>query len=154
MSTFLIEAVPPGDLESIRRAGRDAAGNPFEPFVATEDGDPLRCCLREAVAGERLALIAYRPPGTAGAYAEIGPVFVHADACAGYPDGDRYPEGFRARQQVQRGYDAAGRIADAILVEGADAESGIKRLFANPGIVLVHSRNVLYGCYMFAVRRT
>jgi hypothetical protein len=152
-ATFLVEPIPPQELEAVRRNGRDTAGDPFRPFVAAEDGAPLRCCLREARAGERIALIAYRPPDTSGAYAEIGPVFVHAEPCAGYPDPHAYPEGFRHRAQVQRGYDAEGRIADAIMVEGATAETGIARLFADPDIVAVHSRNVLYGCYMFAVHR-
>jgi len=68
---------------------------------------------------------------------------------------------------VLRAYDARGRIADAILIDAADAderrladpaqvlapELGIAKLLADPAHVVVHSRNVLYGCYMFAVSR-
>jgi hypothetical protein len=123
-------------------------------FVAEEDGAPLRCCLREARAGERLALIAYRPEGTAGAYREVGPVFVHAARCGGYVERDAYPAAFRHRRQVFRAYDEAGRIADALLVEGAHAEASIEHLLASPRVAIVHSRNVLYGCYMFAIGRS
>jgi len=40
-----------------------------------------------------VTLIAYTPPGTAGAYAERGPVFVHAERCDGYPTPNQYPPG-------------------------------------------------------------
>ena len=137
----------------MRRTGTDDAGEPLRPFVTDEPGAPLRCCLREAEAAERLVLIAYRPDDTVGAYREIGPVFLHADACDGFEPSAGYPGGFRRRQQVFRAYDAAGRIAYAVLVDGADAEAAIDTLLANPDITTIHSRNVLYGCYMFAINR-
>lgn len=151
--SFVISPIPAVRLEAMRRSGTDDAGEHFEPLVADEDGAPLRCCLRETRAGERLALIAYRPAGAHGAYREIGPVFVHADPCEGYAEPGTYPPGFRDRQQVFRAYDKAGRIADALLVEGAEAEAGIRRLLDRPEVATVHSRNVLYGCYMFAIDR-
>ena len=150
--SFRITAIPADELARIRAAGQDIQGNPFTSREAG-GGEPLRCCLRPARTGERIALISYRPTGTAGAYAETGPVFVHAQPCEGYPTDGGWPPGFRDRQQVLRAYDAAGRIADAILVEGTEAEAGIAKLLADPEHVVVHSRNVLYGCYMFAVSR-
>ncbi len=153
MTSFHIEAIPAADLDRIRANGVDVAGNAFTPFVEDTGGSPVRCCLRLSRAGERIALIAYRPPGTAGAYAEVGPVFVHADPCAGYPADGGWPPEFRDRRQVLRAYDAQGRIADALVVDAAEAETGIAKLFADPAHVVVHSRNVGYGCYMFAVSR-
>jgi hypothetical protein len=151
--SFVVVPIRPARLASMRRDCADDAGGRFEPFVADEDGAPLRCCLREARAGERLALVAYRPAGTAGAYREIGPVFVHADPCDGYVEPNTYPAGFRHRRQVFRAYDKAGRITDAVLVEGAQAEAAIERLLARPEVATVHSRNVLHGCFMFAIAR-
>src|SRR5712692_9535116 len=75
------QAIPGDELDAVRAAGRDEAGNPLKVQVHQDGGAPLRCCLREAPAGERLLLIAYTPPGTAGAYAERGPVFIHAERC-------------------------------------------------------------------------
>jgi hypothetical protein len=151
---FVVDAIPADRLDDMRRAGVDDAGDPFTPFVNPDpDGAPLRCCLRDARTGERLALIAYRPDGTAGAYREIGPVFVHADRCDGYRERSAYPEGFRPRDQVFRAYGHDGRIHDAVLVRGVDAESAIEKIFVDPDIATVHSRNVLYGCYMFAINR-
>ncbi|MFI7575399.1 DUF1203 domain-containing protein [Micromonospora sp. NPDC049497] len=149
--SFLITPISATRLDTLRHDGTDDAGERFAPFVAEEDGAPLRCCLRDAHVGERLALVAYRPDGTAGAYREIGPVFVHADPCEGYAERTTYPPGFRHRRQVFRAYDRTGRIADALAVEGTRAETAIAQLFARPDVATLHSRNVLYGCFMFAI---
>ena len=103
-------AIPAEELDAIRMAGRDEAGNVLEIQVPAEGGAPLRCCLREARAGERLLLIAYTPPGTAGAYAERGPVFIHAEHCDGYWTCDAYDPGHQectahdARPPLCRGF--------------------------------------------------
>jgi hypothetical protein len=94
----------------------DEAGNRLTVQVDTEGGNPLRCCLRESVPAERVLLIAYTPPGTRGAYAERGPVFIHAEPCSGYLTPDRYPPALSHRQQVVRAYDRDGRIADGVMV--------------------------------------
>jgi len=147
------QAIPAAELDAIRTAGRDEAGNPLEVRVLESGGAPLRCCLREARAGERVLLIAYTPSGTAGAYAERGPVFIHAERCAGYLTPGHYPPGLAHRQQVVRAYDRQGRIADGVLVaDGRHAERVIAVLLARPEVELVHLRNVGYGCYNFAVR--
>ena len=78
---------------------------------------------------------------------------MHAEPCEGYAERDTYPAEFRHRRQVFRAYDEAGRIAEALLVEGAHAEAGIEHLLASPRVATVHSRNVLYGCYMFVIGR-
>jgi hypothetical protein len=152
---LLYQAIPATVLDAIRTAGRDEAGNPLEVQVHRDGGAPLRCCLREARAGDRLLLIAYTPPGSAGAYAERGPVFIHAERCGGYPTSDQYPPGLADRQQVVRAYDQQGRIADGVLAaDGKQAAVIIAELLARPEVELVHLRNVGYGCYNFSVRAT
>src|SRR5580658_3115361 len=150
--TLTYQAIPAEDLDAIRAARQDEAGNQLAVQVHAEGGAPLRCCLREARAGERLLLIAYTPPGTAGAYAERGPVFIHAGHCDGYPTPQKYPPGLIGRPQVVRAYDRQGRIADGVLVgDGHQAQGVIAELLARPEVALVHLRNVGYGCYNFAV---
>jgi hypothetical protein len=155
-TAFRVQALPAHDLARIRAIGADDFGHPLRVSVADEEpGTPLRCCLREAHVGERVALISWRPLHEApdSVYAEVGPVFVHADNCPGYHEEGFYPEGFRHRDQVLRTYSATGDMLDAVMTEGAAAEETIAELFANPAAVVVHSRNVKAGCYMFAVYR-
>jgi hypothetical protein len=99
-------------------------------------------------------LIAYTPPGGSGPYAERGPVFIHAERCAGYQTPGTYPPGLSHRQQVVRAYGHDGRIAAGVLAEDGDvAATVIRDLLGRPGIALVQLRNVGHGCYNCAVRR-
>jgi hypothetical protein len=151
---FIFEPIPPAKLQEIRAAGADEGDNRLAVQTDTTGGSPLRCCLRESAPGERVLLIAYTPPGTCGAYAERGPVFIHAEPCSGYLTPHRYPAALSHRQQVVRAYDQDGRIADGVLVNDGDhAMTVIRELLARPDITLVHLRNVSYGCYNFAVWR-
>jgi hypothetical protein len=153
-TTFRVDAVPAAELDRIRANGVDDFGNTLEPrAVRRAGGTPLRCCLREADAGERVVLIAYRPSAIGGPYAEVGPVFVHAERCDGYAETGRYPEGFRHRQQLLRAYDARGRQVENVVVDGVRAEPALADLLNRADVAFVHSRNVLAGCYMFAVTR-
>jgi hypothetical protein len=151
---FRFEPIPAATLDGIRAAGVDEAGQPLTVQTDTDGGSPLRCCLRETVPGDRVLLIAYTPPGGRGAYAERGPVFIHAEPCDGYRTLNRYPPGLSHRQQVVRAYDRDGRIAGGVLVaDGEHAIPVIRDFLARPEVTLAQLRNVGYGCYNFAVRR-
>ena len=51
-----------------------------------------------------------------------------------------------------RAYDNRGWIHPATRVhDGSDPEAAIAAVLAEPGVVEVHSRNIAYGCFMFAV---
>ena len=150
--TFQIHAMPPDVLDRVRSTRLDASGNPAEPVTGT-GGEPLRCCLRNARAGEALLLFGYEPPIGNSPYREIGAVFAHADRCDGRPASSDYPVDWRRKAQVLRAYDRRGWIRDAVVHEGLNAESEIARLLADPEAVQLHSRNVAYGCFMFVVTR-
>jgi hypothetical protein len=91
------------------------------------------------------------PPGPEGAYAESGPVFLHADPCAG-PDRPGYPDEFRRRTQVFRAYSADGRIVGGRVVRPEDDQEAVaEELLAEADVAYLHSRNVVHGCYMFAI---
>lgn len=153
-STFRIHALPTETLERVRASGLDVSGLPVEHLTGN-GGEPLRCCLRDAVAGEELMLFGYEPPLPPSPYREIGPVFAHAHPCDGQGDGGRYPDGWRGRPQVLRAYDRAGRIHEATTThDGQDPETLIAEMLAVPEVEQVHSRNIAHGCYMFAITRT
>lgn len=120
--------------------------------VDAEGGAPLRCCLRDSRPGERIALVLVTPPGPTGAYAESGPVYLHADGCDG-PADSGYPEEFRARPQVFRAYGHDGTILGGELVRpGDDQDAVAERLLADEAVAFVQTRNVVHGCYMLTLR--
>ncbi|MCW3815150.1 DUF1203 domain-containing protein [Micromonospora sp. DR5-3] len=149
---YLIEPMPGEALAEVRRTGRDASGQPPERRTA-EGGEPLRCCLRDATAGEPLLLFGYAPPLPAGPYREVGPIFAHDADCPGPDHGTGYPADWRGRPQVLRAYDRRGRIVGGRHHDGGDPERVIAELLADPAVDRLHSRNVVYGCFMFVVAR-
>ncbi|MFG3601219.1 DUF1203 domain-containing protein [Micromonospora chersina] len=149
---YVIRPVPAEVLADLRRTGRDASGQPPERCCA-EGGEPLRCCLRDATAGEALLLFGYAPPLPPGPYREVGPIFAHAVDCPGPADPTAYPPDWRGRPQVLRAYDRRGRIVGGRRHDGDDPEAVVAELLADPAVDRLHSRNVVYGCWMFTVVR-
>jgi hypothetical protein len=146
MTTYRIHALEPATLDRAREA------IDTERLLA-RGGEPLRCCLRDARAGEALILFNYEPPLPPSPYREVGAVFAHAEPCPGRAADHDYPEDWRGRSQVLRAYDARGRIHPATRVhDGADPDAAIAAVLAHPDVVQVHSRNLAYGCYMFRIQ--
>ncbi|MCZ4121716.1 DUF1203 domain-containing protein [Streptomyces sp. H39-S7] len=167
-TAFRTDAIDPALL--VRLRDTDDAGRAPESSTDEEGGSPLRCCLRHAAPGDRLALLSYAPlrhwaaetGADPGPYLELGPVFVHAAAaaCPGPPAGTGYPVAMHGADRVFRAYSADGRILggrhvrltdDEVAAGAADAE--LTAMFTDPEVALVHVRALEYGCFMFAVRR-
>ncbi|MGX1562288.1 DUF1203 domain-containing protein [Streptomyces sp. NPDC055506] len=158
MTTYSALPITPRALKDLRTT--DDAGRPTVPFTTAEGGSPLRCCLRHAEPGERIALVSYAPLRRwaseqhvdPGAYDEQGPVFIHAEECAG-PDTDALP--FTNSHRTVRRYSADGRILGGRLVAGDPAafEEAVTEAFDDPAVALVHVRAVEYGCFYYEVRR-
>lgn len=144
----------------------DDAGHPMAPFIDTEGGSPLRCCLRRIRPGEQVALVSYAPlrrwalqaGANPGAYDEIGPVFIHPAPCQG-PAGTGYPAELAGAHRVLRAYSAAGKIlggrlaSAAELADAARAESVLAEVLADPAVAVVHVRAVEFGCFTFEATR-
>ncbi|MEU2762390.1 MULTISPECIES: DUF1203 domain-containing protein [unclassified Streptomyces] len=165
MTAYEPRPIAPETLDELRAA--DDAGRPCLPFTVADGGDPLRCCLRGSEPGELIALVSYAPlrrwaaatGASPGAYDEQGPVFIHAEACAG-PDPERegYPFSRPGALRAVRRYDARGLIVGGRLLEiPAEAEKGfdaaLDEAFADPEVALAHVRAVEHGCFLFEVRR-
>ncbi|MFF9569247.1 DUF1203 domain-containing protein [Streptomyces sp. NPDC014685] len=157
-------AIAPDVLEQLRE--RDDAGATRRPVTDAEGGAPLRCCLRRSAAGERIVLVSYAPlrrwaAGTGaepGPYDECGPVFIHAEQCAGPAGGPGYPAALHGARRMLRAYDARGHILGGTLVElpverAAEVDEVLRGVLADPAVALVHVRAVEFGCFLAEVRR-
>jgi hypothetical protein len=157
MTTYTAHPIGPAALKELRDT--DDAGRRTASLTDEEGGSPLRCCLRRSEPGERVALVSYAPlrrwaaltGAEPGAYDERGPVFIHADACAG-PAGDGPP--FTNSHRTVRRYSAEGHILGGRLVRTPDAfDEAFTEAFADPEVALLHVRAVEYGCFLYEVRR-
>lgn len=156
LRTFTVLPLAPARLAAMRAAGVDHGGNPIEVIVDADGGWPLRCCLRDSRVGEEVAIVAWRPFEWSGAYAEMGPVVIHADECEGY-DAGTVPPQFESRRQLIRPYTADHRIAYdhiRIVEEDESLADAIDGVLAQPEVHSALVRNVLAGCLSFAAVRS
>jgi hypothetical protein len=154
MSDVRFLPIDPDRLAAMRAAGRDEFGNPWTPFDA-EGWEPLRCCLRGSDTGERIALVTYSPWTAPSPWMEAGPVFVHADACAGYGTTGRYPQALLGGRRMINPFDHEGaRAYDHITFVGPDDdhEAAVRAVLAEPSVAFVHVRSASAGCLMFEAR--
>ena len=123
-------------------------------MVVATGGEPVRCCLSDADAGQPLLLVNVDLgiPGTSP-YTGSGPVYLHRDPGCDVGPRTEYPRAWRGRRQVLRGHDARGWIAAAAEHDGSRPEDAIDEVLAAPGVVQVLSSNVLHGCFMLRATR-
>lgn len=145
------------ELDRARATGVDHGGNPIEPFVDDDGGWPLRCCLIDSRPGDRIAIIAWSPMPWSGAYAETGPIVVHADGCDAADSIPRLPADLDARAMVLRPYGPDRRIAYHRVRHapaGGSLTELVDELLAYDDVDFVHGRNVTGGCYAFTATRS
>jgi hypothetical protein len=150
--TLLARPIRAAYLDEVRSRGRDDLGNPVRVAGAIGEGEPLRCCLRYACAGEAIMLISYSPEGH-GVWREVGPVYVHADPCPG-PTYTSLPEQLRTGPRVLRAYRPDGSMnyeQNTLVPEDQDLEGELRRLLRNPDVSHVHVRTVLPQCFLYSV---
>lgn len=153
-STLLVHAIDPDRLNRIRASGTDGHGNALRPFPAEGDGEPLRCCLRFARAGEQIALISFAPFTHPSVWTEVGPVYIHAERCEGYATTDRLPEELAAGPALLRTYTADDTMNydhNTVVTDHAELAPILQRLLAEPDVGTVHVRSLRPQCFWYAV---
>jgi hypothetical protein len=151
-----VHAVDPERLAAIRNARTDGHGNPFRPFPATGAGEPLRCCLRYAAAGEPIALISFAPFTHVSPWTEVGPVYVHGDRCGGFDSAGGLPPELRRGPVLLRTYhadDSMNYERNTLITDDRDLEATIEQLLARPDVATVHVRTARPQCFLYAVTR-
>jgi hypothetical protein len=130
-----------------------AQHNAQRVIASEKPGYPCRVSLAEAEIGESLLLLQFAHHDVASPYAASGPVFVRENAATAQPAAGEIPEVVRSRLMSVRGYDAAGMMLHAEVIEGRDVEQAIARQFADAGVAYIHLHNAKRGCYSCRVDR-
>jgi Protein of unknown function (DUF1203) len=151
---LLVHAIDPAHLDEVRTSGTDGHGNELRPFASTGEGEPLRCCLRYAEAGEQIALISYAPFEQPSVWREIGPVYIHAARCQGYLPTGHLPEQLARGPRVLRTYradDTMNYEHNTVVSEQTDLQPIVARLLCEPDVATVHVRTLAPQCFLYAV---
>ena len=142
-------------VDAVRAGGPDANGQPAERHVSDGAGTPCRSCLHDVPAGAAMLILAARPFPAPQPYAELGPIFLCADAlhalvgrrpAAGTDHVARLPvEGLwrrrpdHLRQRADRGV-------------GRDREL-CRRSSIRPGVAYVDVRSARNNCFQTRITR-
>lgn len=110
MAGIRIVPIPTERARRYRDGGLDAHGLAPERHISDGTGVPCRHCLGHVAAGEPYLILAYCPFGALQPYAEVGPIFLHAEPCRAYDDA-AIPAIYREGEpRIVRGYDRGERI--------------------------------------------
>jgi hypothetical protein len=148
-------ALPTFPVRAVQAGGPDANGQPAERALSDGQGNPCRHCLTEIAVGQPMLVLAWRPFPAPQPYAELGPIFLHADACSRW-QGEGVPPMFLAWDQLLiRGYSHSDRIVygtgQATATAALAAVAG--RLLERPDIAYLHARSARNNCYQCRIER-
>ena len=119
----------------------------------TADGAyPCRISLTDSHPGDELILTNYEHHAVDSPYRMRFAVYVRKGEET-YDKVDEVPEQLRKRTLAARAFDQHGMMVARELVEGAQLESAIGRLFAAPGSAYLHLHYAAPGCYAARVER-
>ena len=134
--------------------GLDANGQVPERQISDGDGNPCRHCLNLIPKGAGMLVLAHRPFPAPQPYAEVGPIFLCADACeAG--GGAAMPQILESPAYIVRGYGPDDRIVygtGAVVATETLPEEAARRL-ADPRIAYVHVRSARNNCFQVRIDR-
>lgn len=151
--SFSITPISNAFVARVRATLRDDFGRTVAVTTAA-GGEPMRDQLRRAAPGERLILCSFQAVPLPSPFAEIGPVFVSADAPTLAPFRDSLPPGYFNRTFALRAYDRLDRIIDSTLVEPAEAAGAFAKFLARAEVTFLHARFAGHGCFAARIERS
>lgn len=148
-------ALPTKTAEAYRAGAPDAHGNPPERAISPGAGTPCRHCLQNIPEGAPMLILAHRPFEGTHAYAEVGPIFLCADACDRGGGTDEPEILTTAPDYLVKGYSADERIVygTGTVTPTAEMAARLDAIFANPKVAYIHVRSARNNCYQARVDR-
>ena len=146
--------IPTEIVRAYQSGGPDANGQTAERKRSDGSGNPCRHCLQMIPEGAEMLVLAHRPFPAPQPYAELGPIFLCADACeAG--GGEALPEILASPDYIVRGYGADDRIVygtGAVVPTARIVDEATARL-ADSRVAFVHVRSARNNCFQVRIDR-
>lgn len=156
MTDLRFIAMPTADAHALQAGAADANGQTPERHVSDGDGVFCRYCLADVARGAPYLILAYRPFQEPQPYAEVGPIFLHAEPCPRHDPREGVPAPVLTWERLLiRGYGSDDRIlyGTGQVVAPDVLASAAARLFERPEIAYVHIRSATNNCYQCRVER-
>ena len=118
-------------------------------------GFPCRVSLVDAEIGESVFLLNFEHLPGLSPYRSAGPIFVRESATETYSKTNEIPEVLRVPDRLLsvRAYDEKDLLVAAEVIESAEIDQSIQRLFADSSIAYIHVNNAGPGCYSCRIER-
>jgi Protein of unknown function (DUF1203) len=154
---FRISGISAAVLNEFRQLSDDELRerNVFRYIADKKPGYPCRVSLVDAEIGESLLLVNFGHSMSSSLYRSVGPVFVRESALETFVRVDEIPEVLRApgRLLSVRAYDRNDMLAEAVVIETAETDQSIQKLFANRQVAYLHVHYAGPGCFACRVDR-
>jgi Protein of unknown function (DUF1203) len=154
---ILFAPIPTDITRRYQAGGPDANGQPPERAISDGDGTPCRHCLCHIPEGSGMLILAHRPFPAPQPYAELGPIFLCADAaiCMAPDPSDTIPEVLSSPDYILRGYSAQHRIVYGTggVVPVARIVAEAEARLSDPRVAYVHVRSARNNCYQVRIDR-
>jgi hypothetical protein len=148
----------PSHIAAAYRAGApDANGQMPERRLSAEGGEPCRHCLGTIAKGEAYLILGYRPFPAPQPYAEVGPVFIHAEACTAHdPLRGLPPREQQGSGRILRGYGRDDRIVygTGVVVTNGDIAAEAEAILRRDDVAYVHMRSATNNCFTLRIDRS
>lgn len=146
--------IPTETVRAYQAGGPDANGQPPERNISDGGGNPCRHCLDMIPEGAGMLVLAHRPFPALQPYAEVGPIFLCAEACE--PGGGaELPAMLASPDYIVRGYGADHRIVygTGAVTPTASIAARAEALFGDPRVAYVHVRSARNTCFQCRIDR-
>ncbi len=146
--------IPTEVVRAYRSGAPDANGQLPERHISDGGGNPCRHCLAMISRGAGMLVLAHRPFPAPQPYAEIGPIFLCADACAA-GGGAELPEMLASPEYIVRGYGPDDRIVygTGAVTPTLQIMERAGTLLADPRVDYVHVRSARNNCFQVRIDR-
>jgi len=121
-------------------------------IVVDGPGYPCRVSLTDATPGDSVILVSYEHHRTDSPFRASMAIYVREGERT-FDAIDTVPAQLRKRLLSLRGYDAAGMLRQAEVMEGREIEAGIDKVFADPKVAYIHTHFAKPGCYAALIER-
>lgn len=148
------QAIPTEIVRAYQAGGADANGQAPERVVSDGGGNPCRHCLGMIPKGAGMLVLAHRPFPSLQPYAEVGPIFLCAEACdAG--GGEALPKMLASADYIVRGYGADDRIIYGTggVVATGSIWARAEELFEDTRVAYLHVRSARNNCFQCRIDR-
>ncbi|UYV37606.1 DUF1203 domain-containing protein [Rhodobacteraceae bacterium D3-12] len=148
--------IPSEIVQAYRDGAPDAYGNPPERAPCEGASNPCRHCLDYIPKGADMLILAHSPFGARQPYAETGPIFLCADACAPYDPAAGTPAIFAKNPMLIRAYGPDERIlyGSGAVVPPHRFNTEVAKRLADDAVAFVHIRSSTNNCFQARVERS